>query len=141
MIRNMMVCFACVVFMTLFLFVFSFQTSSLCYNSVLVSGMSSIPTQSFFSCESKTGAKPLVSFSKPNFNFALFAHHPQKKIIKKIQDRQPKKHRPSDITRQNVNLNKCITKVEGAPPEYTIVTAEGNELYIPCFFSYIFWIF
>ncbi len=46
---------------------------------------------------------------------ALYAHHPQKKIIKKKQDQRPKKHRLSDINRTNVNLNKCITKVLNAP--------------------------
>jgi hypothetical protein len=55
---------------------------------------------------------------------ALFAHHPQKKIIKKKQDQRPKKHRLSDINRSNVNLNKCITKVINAPSEYTLISAE-----------------
>lgn len=40
-------------------------------------------------------------------------------------DRRPKKHRPSDINRNNQNLHKCITKLEGAPAEYTLVAAEG----------------
>ena len=55
----------------------------------------------------------------------LFAHHPEKKIIRKKMDRRPIKHRLSDINRKNVNLHKCITKVEGAPAEYTIVSSEG----------------
>lgn len=54
----------------------------------------------------------------------LFAHHPQKKIIKKKQDQRPKKHRLSDINRSNVNFGKCITKLENAPADYTIVAAE-----------------
>ena len=56
----------------------------------------------------------------------LFAHHPQKKIIKKKMDRRPKKHRPSDIHRNNVNFNKCITKIPGAPTDYTIVAEQGK---------------
>ena len=36
---------------------------------------------------------------------------------------RPKKHRLSDINRNNVNLHKCITKVENAPAEYTLVSA------------------
>eukprot|EP01035_Chromulina_nebulosa_P053194 gene53194-72661_t len=55
---------------------------------------------------------------------SLFAHHPQKKIIKRKMDRRPKKHRLSDINRTNSNLGKCITKVLNAPPEYTIISAE-----------------
>ena len=55
---------------------------------------------------------------------SLFAHHVQKKIIKRKQDRRPIKSRLSDINRTNVNLNKCITKVEGAPADYTMVSAE-----------------
>lgn len=35
--------------------------------------------------------------------------------------RRPKKSRPSDITRNNSNEGKCITKVSGAPAEYTMV--------------------
>jgi hypothetical protein len=53
----------------------------------------------------------------------LFAHHPQKKIIKKKQDKRPKKHRLSDINRKNINFGKCITKIEGAPSDYTIISA------------------
>ncbi len=37
--------------------------------------------------------------------------------------RRPKKSRQSDINRKNVNMDKCITKVEGAPAEYTMVAA------------------
>lgn len=49
------------------------------------------------------------------------------KIIKKKMHRRPKKHRPSDINRRNKNLNKCINHIPGAPPEYTIVSAEELE--------------
>jgi hypothetical protein len=56
----------------------------------------------------------------------IFAHHPQKKIIKKKQDRRPKKHRLSDVTRRNVNLNKCISKFQAEIPEYSIIASEGN---------------
>jgi hypothetical protein len=61
----------------------------------------------------------------------LFAHHPQKKAIKKIMHRRPKKHRPSDINRRNVNLNKSLHNFPGAPPDYTILTPEGapNNIY------------
>lgn len=61
-------------------------------------------------------------------NTKLFAHHPQKKIIKKIMHRRPIKHRLSDINRKNVNLNKCITKIENAPAEYTLLSADGKKL-------------
>lgn len=54
----------------------------------------------------------------------LFAHHPQKKIIKKKMHNRPKKHRPSDINRTNINFGKCITKVENAPADYTMISAE-----------------
>ena len=64
-------------------------------------------------------------YCRADFSTALYAHHPQKKIIKKKMDRRPKKHRISDINRNNVNLNKCITKVPNAPSEYTIISAEG----------------
>lgn len=57
----------------------------------------------------------------------LFAHHPQKKAIKKVMDRRPKKHRPSDINRNNVNLGKCITKIGAGIPDYTIVPEEGER--------------
>jgi hypothetical protein len=56
----------------------------------------------------------------------LNAHHVQKKIVKLKMDKRPIKHRLSDINRRNVNLNKCITKVVGAPADYTIVSAEGK---------------
>ncbi|RYH12530.1 hypothetical protein EON65_38075 [archaeon] len=56
------------------------------------------------------------------------------KIIRKKMHRRPKKHRPSDINRNNRNLNRCITKVENAPPQYTIVSAEG----IDCNIGFIF---
>ena len=56
----------------------------------------------------------------------LNAHHVQKKIVKLKMDKRPIKHRLSDINRKNVNLNKCITKVVGAPADYTIVSAEGK---------------
>jgi hypothetical protein len=42
--------------------------------------------------------------------------------MKKMHNR-PKKHRLSDINRNNQNLDKCITKIEGAPAEYTIIAA------------------
>ena len=58
----------------------------------------------------------------------LNAHHVQKKIVKLKMDKRPIKHRLSDINRKNVNLNKCITKVVGAPADYTIVSAEGTYL-------------
>ena len=43
--------------------------------------------------------------------------------------KRPKKHRLSDINRNNSNLNKCITKIEGAPSDYTIISAEGKLHY------------
>ena len=54
---------------------------------------------------------------------ALFAHHVQKKIIKKKMHNRPKKLRLSDVNRSNINLDKCITKVAGAPAEYTLLAA------------------
>jgi hypothetical protein len=60
------------------------------------------------------------------FSTRLFAHHPEKKIIRKKMDRRPIKHRLSDINRKNVNLDKCITKIENAPADYTIISAEGQ---------------
>lgn len=39
-------------------------------------------------------------------------------------DTRPIKHRLSDINRRNVNLDKCITKVENAPAEYTVMSAD-----------------
>jgi hypothetical protein len=53
----------------------------------------------------------------------LFAHHVQKKIIKKKMHNRPKKLRLSDVNRSNINLDKCITKVAGAPAEYTLLAA------------------
>ena len=38
--------------------------------------------------------------------------------------RRPKKSRPSDINRNNQNMDKCITKVENAPSEYTLMTED-----------------
>jgi hypothetical protein len=58
--------------------------------------------------------------------FRLFAHHPQKKSIRRIMDKRPIKHRPSDINRNNVNLNKCITKFDTDIPDYTVVADEGK---------------
>jgi dephospho-CoA kinase len=55
----------------------------------------------------------------------LQAHHVNKKITKRMMDRRPKKSRPSDINRNNVNLNKCITKIQGASSEYTLISGEG----------------
>lgn len=57
---------------------------------------------------------------------ALFAHHPEFKIIRRKMHRRPKKHRLSDINRNNVNLGKCITKIPDAPAEYILMSAEGN---------------
>jgi hypothetical protein len=53
----------------------------------------------------------------------LYAHHVNKKITKRMMHRRPKKSRPSDQVRNNINMDKCITKVEGAPAEYTILSA------------------
>jgi hypothetical protein len=48
-----------------------------------------------------------------------------------MMHRRPKKTRPSDINRRNVNQDKCITKIEGAPADYFIPsTPEGNEKYL-----------
>lgn len=69
-------------------------------------------------------SKIWISFTESETR--LEAHHVQKKIVKLKMDKRPKKHRLSDINRKNVNLNKCITKVEGAPADYTIVSAEGK---------------
>jgi hypothetical protein len=63
--------------------------------------------------------------SEKHLSSALFAHHVNKKITKRMMDRRPKKSRPSDIFRNNVNHDKCITKIEGAPAEYTILAEEG----------------
>jgi hypothetical protein len=54
----------------------------------------------------------------------LFAHHVEKKIIMKKMHNRPKKHRPSDINRSNVNFGKCITKLENSPADYTIISAD-----------------
>jgi hypothetical protein len=56
---------------------------------------------------------------------ALFAHHPQKKAIKKIMDKRPKKKRLSDIGRTTVNTGKCLSVFPGIPPEYRILNAES----------------
>jgi hypothetical protein len=58
---------------------------------------------------------------------SLFAHHVNAKVTKKMMKNRPKKHRLSDINRKNVNLHKCITKVENAPAEYTLMSAEGTH--------------
>lgn len=68
-------------------------------------------------------------FLLPVSTTSLFAHHVQKKITKRMMDRRPKKHRLSDINRVNINLNKCISKVENAPSDYTIITAAGMGCY------------
>jgi len=52
--------------------------------------------------------------------FSCSAHHPEKKIIKKIVDRRPKKHRISDIERSNQNLGKCISKVNASMPDFQL---------------------
>jgi hypothetical protein len=57
---------------------------------------------------------------------SLFAHHVNAKVTKKMMKNRPKKHRLSDINRKNVNMHKCITKVENAPAEYTLMSAEGK---------------
>jgi len=60
---------------------------------------------------------------------ALYAHHVQRKVIKKIMHRRPKKKRLSDIHRNNQNMDKCINHVPGAPDEYTLLadlTAEDH---------------
>lgn len=66
----------------------------------------------------------------PGSSSRLYAHHPEKKIIKKMMKNRPKKHRLSDINRRNVNLGKCITKIENAPSEYTLISAEGGPTFI-----------
>jgi hypothetical protein len=43
-----------------------------------------------------------------------------KKAIKKVMHRRPKKKRPSDINRNNVNLNVCITKYPFKHPDYDL---------------------
>ena len=47
-----------------------------------------------------------------------------------MQHYRPKKHRLSDINRKNVNLHKCITKVDNAPSEYTMISADGKRNFI-----------
>ena len=42
-------------------------------------------------------------------------------------DRRPKKLRLSDVNRKNVNMNKCISKIEGAPSDFTLIAAEGTQ--------------
>jgi hypothetical protein len=63
---------------------------------------------------------------------SLHAHHVNKKITKRMMDRRPKKSRPSDIFRNNVNHDKCITKLEGSPSDYTLIPAEGELAVILC---------
>lgn len=48
-------------------------------------------------------------------------------------DRRPKKSRPSDIFRNNVNFDKCITKLDNSPAEYTIISENGMRL---CLFAF-----
>lgn len=69
---------------------------------------------------------------------SLYAHHVQKKVIKKKMHTRPKKSRPSDINRSNTNANKCITKVPNAPADYTLMSAEG--IYLFNVFSFLFFI-
>lgn len=45
-------------------------------------------------------------------------------------DRRPKKSRLSDINRNNVNLHKCITKISGAPDDYTLIPSDGKKISI-----------
>ena len=47
-----------------------------------------------------------------------------------MMDGRPKKHRLSDINRNNINLGKSITLVENAPSDYTIISAAGKKNYI-----------
>lgn len=65
-----------------------------------------------------------LTVTKARTSTALFAHHVNKKITKKMMKNRPKKHRPSDINRNSVLQDKCITKVENAPSEYTIISSE-----------------
>jgi hypothetical protein len=89
-----------------------------------------IPTINEFQLESR-GESILrvksVIFGRPS-TLRLFAHHPRKKAIKKIMDRQPKKSRPSDIKRNNVNLNTCINEYckDNNIKDYEIVAEEGK---------------
>ncbi len=59
-------------------------------------------------------------------NTKLLAHHVQKKTVKKIMHRRPKKTRPSDVTRSNSNYNIAIEQLPEfqAIPDYTIVSYE-----------------
>ena len=41
--------------------------------------------------------------------------------------RRPRKSRPSDVSRNNQNDGKCITKVEGAPSDYTMVSSSEAD--------------
>jgi hypothetical protein len=41
-----------------------------------------------------------------------------------MMKRRPKKSRPSDITRNNQNMHKCITKLDNSPSDYTLMTEE-----------------
>ena len=66
---------------------------------------------------------PLVRCSIAS-STALNAHLVNKKITKRMMHRRPKKSRPSDINRNNVNDGKCITKVDNAPAEYTLMTED-----------------
>jgi hypothetical protein len=71
---------------------------------------------------------PIQSNSiKTESSTRLNAHHVNKKITKRMMSRRPKKHRPSDINRNNVNMDKCITKVDDAPAEYTLMSAADYE--------------
>jgi hypothetical protein len=59
----------------------------------------------------------------------LYSHHPKKKAIKKVMHRRPKKLRPSDINRRNINHNVCITKIPQfkETPDFIIVTEERKN--------------
>lgn len=63
-----------------------------------------------------------------NTRTAIFAHHPKKKMIKKIMDKRPKKKRLSDIGRTTVNTGKCLTKMTDLPPEFTIIRDEQGKI-------------
>lgn len=60
----------------------------------------------------------------------LFAKHPIKKIIKRKMDERPKKKRPSDIHRNNVNKDKCINVIGRDIPEYRVLKPEGMSLFM-----------
>lgn len=89
--------------------------------ALMLTATAFVPTSSRFSVATATKTAP-VSES------ALFAHHVNDKVVKRKMSRRPRKSRQSDITRSNVNMDKCITKVVGAPAEYTIVSAADYEL-------------